>query len=282
MNRFHYTRPVIAGIRAHWPAIAHRLRGRRVALFLDFDGTLSPIVGRPDDAALRGRVRRVLMKLAGRCPIAVVSGRARADVASRIAVPALIYAGDHGFDISGPGLSLLPEIADADVEQSVAAAAQALTRQLSGIKGVIVEAKRFSVAVHYRLVDETDMASIDAAVAAVTNEAPALRCFAGKKVYEIRPTAPWDKGNAVIWLLHVLGLGTPNVVPIYIGDDTTDEDAFRALRGRGITVLVARRSRPSFADYRLRDPDEVLWFLERLSAHLRRRHASYFRASGKR
>jgi trehalose-phosphatase len=90
----------------------------------------------------------------------------------------------------------------------------------------------------------------------------------GKKVYELLPDIDWDKGKAVLWLLENLGLDCANGRPIYVGDDRTDEDAFRALGQRGVGILVSEQPRPTAASYSLKDPAEVGRFLRELVATL--------------
>ena len=87
----------------------------------------------------------------------------------------------------------------------------------------------------------------------------------GKKVYELLPYTDWDKGKAVLWLLENVGLKHGKVHPIYIGDDRTDEDAFRALGQRGVGILVSEEPRPTAASYSLKDPAEVERFLREVA-----------------
>jgi len=258
---------------AGWDAIAARLAGRRPALFLDYDGTLSPLVARPELAVLPDAAREVLGRLAARFPVVIVSGRGREDVAARVGLPELVYAGSHGFDIAGPGAGpgqLRLEVGD-EVPAAIERAAGRLERELSGMirrGGVIVEPKRFSLSVHFRLADAADVPAIERVVDAALAAEPALRKGHGKKLFELRPDLDWDKGRALLWLLEELGLDAPDVLPFYLGDDLTDEDAFRAVRGRGIGILVGEMEegppRETAATYRLRDPAEVVAWLERL------------------
>jgi trehalose-phosphatase len=257
-----------------WDEIAARLAGRRPALFLDYDGTLSPLVGRPDLAVLPAAAREVLGRLAQHFPVVIVSGRGREDVAARVGLPGLVYAGSHGFDIAGPRPAaaaagpgqLRLELGDG-IPAAIDRAAGRLQQDLSGIPGVIVEPKRFAISVHFRLAGAADVPRIERAVDAALAGEPGLRKAHGKKLFELRPDLDWDKGRALLWLLDALGLDGPDVLPCYLGDDITDEDAFRAVRGRGIGILVGdigEEPRETAATYRLRDPAQVVEWLERL------------------
>ncbi len=245
-----------------WDEIAERLRGRRPALFLDYDGTLSPIAPRPDLAVLPEETREVLRRLAGRFPVVVISGRGREDVAALVGIPNLAYAGSHGYDIAGPG-SLRLEVGEG-VPEKIERAAERLRRDLGRIEGVFVEPKRFAISIHFRLADERRLPEIERAVDAAAVSEPGLRKAHGKKLFELRPDLDWDKGKALLWLLDALGLGHPGILPFYIGDDLTDEDAFRAIQDRGIGILVASEPRETAAEYQVRDTEEVREVLERL------------------
>lgn len=253
---------------AGWDAIAARLDGRRPALFLDYDGTLSPLAARPELAVLPPAAREVLEGLAARFPVVIVSGRGREDVAARVGLPDLVYAGSHGFDIAGPALRL--EVGE-NVPAAIERAAERVRRELEDVAGVIVEPKRFSLSVHFRLADPADVPRIERAVDAALAAEPALRKGHGKRLFELRPDLDWDKGRALLWLLGELGLEGPDVLPFYLGDDLTDEDAFRAVRGRGIGIVVGdlndadEEPQETAATYQLRDPAEVVEWLERLA-----------------
>jgi trehalose 6-phosphate phosphatase len=252
-----------------WGEIEERLAGSCPALFLDYDGTLSPIAPRPELATLPEGTRDLLRRLAGRFPVAVLSGRGREDVATLVALDGLIYAGSHGFDIAGPppatGESPLRHEVGHGIPDLIARATGRLRDELDGVAGVLVEPKRFATSVHFRLADESEVPRIEQVVEEVIAGHPGLRKGHGKKVFELRPDLDWDKGRALLWLLAELGLDRSGAVPVYIGDDVTDEDAFRELAGgRGIGVLVAEEPRPTAASYSLRDPGEVRELLERI------------------
>ena len=103
---------------------------------------------------------------------------------------------------------------------------------------------------------------------AVASRHGELRRMDGKKVYELLPDIDWNKGKAMLWLLETLGLEGENALPIYIGDDRTDEDAFSALEQRGIGILVSDQSPPTAARYSLKNPAEVEEFMAALAARL--------------
>jgi len=238
-------------------------RGARLAIFLDYDGTLTPIVSRPDEAVLTDSTRAILRSLAAKMPVAILSGRDLEDVRKRVAIDAIVYAGSHGFDIAGPrGLQrqeatkFLPALDAAEKE---------LREKLAGIAGALIERKHFSIAAHYRNVNESDFPKLERAVGEVAAQHRELRTMDGKKVYELLPNTDWDKGKAVLWLLENLGLEHGKVRPIYIGDDRTDEDAFRALGQRGAGILVSEQPRPTAASYSLKDPSEVEHFLREVA-----------------
>jgi trehalose-phosphatase len=208
------------------------------------------------------KTREVLQRLARRYPVAIVSGRDLADVRERVGIADLTYAGCHGFDIEGPAGNRLHEAAVAAAPQ-LAAAADQVARDTHGLPGVQLERKRFTLAVHYRRVREGDVKAVREAVARAQVRHPALRVTSGKKVFELQPDVDWDKGRAVLWLIESLQL--QDALPVYIGDDVTDEDAFRALAGRGVGIAVLDAPRDTAARYVLPDTDAVRDFLAALA-----------------
>src|SRR5215470_19287486 len=240
--------------------------GDRPAVFLDYDGTLTPIVSHPEDAWLSDSMRRTLRSLAARLPVAILSGRDLDDVRGRVHVDGIVYAGSHGFDIAGAG-GLHRELGAPYLPVLDAAEAE-LREALDEIPGAQLERKHFSVAAHYRNVDEKDAFEVALAVDAVAARHRELRRIDGKKVYELLPHIDWNKGKAVLWLLETLELGRGNAFPIFIGDDRTDEDAFSALQKCGIGILVSEQPQASAARYSLKRPEEVEHFLQQLIARL--------------
>lgn len=251
------------------PEIIRGAKGKRLALFLDYDGTLTPIVDRPELAILSADMRATVKALADHCTVTIISGRDRRDVEQLVNLDSLFYAGSHGFDIAGPhGWHVQHEPA-AQYIPAIDGAERTLRETLRGVHGTIVERKKYSVALHYRLVADADMHTMHEAVRAALSEQPELRKMDGKKVFELQPRIDWDKGKAVLWLLQALDLNTTAVLPLYLGDDITDEDAFKALDGLGIGIVVGEDARPSIARYVLKNPDKVHEFLQRLISFVR-------------
>ena len=263
-------RPVDAlpAVLDHLDEFETRLAGRRPVVFLDFDGTLAAIADRPDQVALSASMRETLRRLAQRVRVAVVSGRDRDDVESLVGIEGIVYAGNHGFDIAGGGVPGFAHRVGQDHVELMEAIGERLSAELADVPGVLIELKRVSIAVHFRNVAKNDVAAVERAVADFRAAHPKFRVMSGRKVFEILPPVEWDKGRAVLWLLEVLELDSPDVVPIYIGDDVTDEDAFEALLGRGIGICVADGAQergPTAADFRVRDSAEVERFLAGLA-----------------
>ena len=248
-----------------WQEISNQWSDKRVAVFLDYDGTLTPIVATPDLAKISEEMREVLREVADVCPTVIVSGRGRQDVHRLVALDNLYYAGSHGFDIAGPASTAIRHEIGSEYRPILEDAARVFNRKIAPIGGALIEDKRFSLAVHYRLVKESEVSAIEAVVDAVVASHPELKKAHGKKVFEVRPNLEWDKGKAVLWLLKTLELDTPDVVPLYIGDDVTDEDAFAALQDRGLGILVSETPRETKAQLSLKDPVEVGRFLRLLS-----------------
>lgn len=236
--------------------------GRRLAVFLDYDGTLSEIVSEPDSATLVDGAAKALERLAAQCPVAILSGRDLADIRSRVGLPGIWYAGSHGFELTAPdGSHHQNEDAAAAVPLLESAAAH-LREEVGHIAGVYVEHKRFSVAVHYRNVAAEHVGDIVAATRSL-GQHTGLRVTGGRKLVELRPDIDWDKGTTLSWIRERMG---QPVLPLYIGDDLTDEDAFDAVRADGIGMIVRHGEdgdRPTAASYSLECPLQVKDFMER-------------------
>jgi len=254
--------------------VRKKLQDRGLLLFLDYDGTLSPVAATPDKAVFPERMRASLKKLIGlpACEVAVISGRGLDDIRKKVGLKDIIYSGNHGLEIEGPQLkykaafSLLYMKAIARIKDS-------LTAKLSKVKGVIIEDKGLSLSLHYRLVRKNEIPRLKTILRRTVGDYLAKEKIAvrpGKMVFDIRPASGLDKGKVALWLLareSLLRHGE-KVIPIYIGDDSTDEDAFTALKDIGITVCVGRRKKSS-AQYYLKDTGQVRFFLSKLAGMLK-------------
>jgi len=236
---------------------------KKPVFFLDYDGTLTPIVSRPELAVLSQDMREVLINLSKKYTTAIVSGRMRDDVQKLLGIEGLFYAGSHGFDIKGPKISMIKPEAQEKVSL-IAEIVKKLSKELGSIEGVLIEDKKFSVGIHYRLAAESVVPRVKAFCDDIIKNNPSLRLMAGKKVFEIMPAIDWNKGKAIRWIMQALKIEWPEAAVVYIGDDTTDEDAFRVVRTRGTGILVCEEPKASCADYRLSSPDEVRRLFERL------------------
>lgn len=248
---------------------------RRPAVFLDFDGTLSEIVEHPESATLVDGAAEALRALAAQCPVAVISGRDLGDVRERVKVDGVWYAGSHGFEAIAPDGTHHENATAAGVIAALARAAERLTETLSEVSGILVEHKRFAVAVHYRNADPGDVDRVIVATRKV-GRAEGLRITTGRKVIELRPNIEWDKGTTLDWLLeHIEGSDNATdsdpMLPIYVGDDITDEDAFDAVQFDGVGIVVRHPEdgdRPSASLFSLENPSAVCEFVRRLAADL--------------
>ncbi|XAR70431.1 Trehalose-phosphatase [Bertholletia excelsa] len=263
--------------------IINHARNKKIVMFLDYDGTLSPIVDDPDCAFMCNEMRSAVRNVAKYIPTAVISGRSRDKVYELVGLTELYYAGSHGMDIMCP----LRHTLSADCSNCVRSSDRKskvnlfqpareflpmidevfriLVENTKDIKGAKVENHKFCASVHYRNVDEKNWPTIAQRVHDVLKDYPRLRLTHGRKVLEVRPTIDWNKGKAVEFVLESLGLcNSDDVLPIYIGDDKTDEDAFKVLRekNRGYGILVSSVPKETKAFFSLRDPSEVRQFLE--------------------
>ncbi|OBH30456.1 trehalose-phosphatase [Mycobacterium sp. E342] len=253
--------------------------GRQPFICLDYDGTLSEIVPDPDTAKLVEGAAEALAHLAKQCPVAILSGRDLADIRARVGVPGIWYAGSHGFELIAPDGSHHQYEAAGAAAGALENAADDLRGELSRIPGARLEHKRFAIAVHYRNVAPDRVAEV---VAAVRRRGlrPGLRLTTGRKVVELRPDIGWDKGTALTWIRDRI-FDTERVLPIYIGGDTTDEDAFDAVRFSGIGILIRHDEdgdRPTAASFTLRSPTEVREFVQRGSRWLAYERETHSRA----
>lgn len=257
----------------HFDAFLEMVSGKRVAVFLDYDGTLTPIVNNPDQAIMSPQMRDTVRQVAHLFPTAIISGRGRDKVEAFVQLPELFYAGSHGMDIAGPrgeySIGTPHNFqAAAEFRPLIDQLYHDLCQRLQDIPGASVEHNNFCVSAHFRNCATENWQRVVLAVNdSVAAQPTQLHVTRGRKVLEVRPQVDWDKGRALLHLLEVLGLQEQvDVLPIYIGDDKTDEDAFKALQGpsSGVGILVSTKAKPTAAAFTVRDPDEVASFLKML------------------
>jgi trehalose 6-phosphate phosphatase len=253
--------------------IGDRIGGSPRIIMLDVDGTLAPIAPRPQDAVVPPATRRAVAALAARpgVHVVIVSGRGAADARRLVSVGNIWVIGNHGLEMMGPQgeTDIVPEAES--FRSAMAQASRRITASLTHVAGVVLEDKVWTLSVHYRLADAGVVPRLRASVEGVA-EQYGLRLTEGKGVLELRPPVEHDKGTAVLALARRLGGLLPGTSLVFIGDDRTDEDAFRILRENNpdaVTIRVADEDVQTAAEFRLPDPDAVRRFLEWLVTETR-------------
>ncbi len=246
-----------------------RIGNRNVALFLDYDGTLTSIVDSPEKALLSEKMRGTLSDISSLCTVAVISGRDLADVRKIVGIEGIYYAGSHGFDINGPEMDKIHFQKGTEYLPLLERVEKNLKKSFSDTNGIFIERKKFSIAVHYRKAGDEDIIKAEKAVDEIIKWNTGLKKSSGKKIFEIQPDIDWDKGKAIYWIMDKIGLKFPETFPVYLGDDTTDEDAFRAIKGHGLGIVVMEQIRDTEADQMLHDSTEVEIFLTRFTQLLK-------------
>jgi trehalose 6-phosphate phosphatase len=254
---------------SYWSEVSARLAGAgHILLLMDYDGTLTPIVDRPEDANLPGETKKALRALS-QLPaftIGIISGRSLASVKEMVGLSDVIYAGNHGLEIEDAMGAVLTDPSAEKARPIIRELAQRLTSALEQITGASVEDKGLTLSVHYRLVDERDMPEVNRILKQIAYSAQLpgdIRITHGKKVLEVRPAVDVDKGDAVERIVEMRKQDICRCLPVYIGDDQTDEDGFRAVEryANSMSVFVGEASWQSSACYFLNSPAEVTTFL---------------------
>lgn len=249
--------------------IQESLTGKHLFIFLDFDGTLSPITDNPKKAYLPEENRKLLKELSETSgyKLAIISGRALNDIKKKIGLKNIIYAGNHGLEIEGPRVKF-KTVLPARYQLIISEIKDDLKREVSLLPGVFLEDKGISLSLHYRRAEKKQIPEIkdrfkETLVSYLARGKVKIR--EGKMVLEVLPCVDWDKARAVQWLLAKRNSGAKKnkFFPIYMGDDATDEDVFKALSNKGLTISVGRL-KDSRAGYFVKDTDEAISFLKGL------------------
>lgn len=246
----------------------HNFRG--IYLFLDYDGTICPLSKETYHPVLSPAMKDMLVKL-NRKPylkVALISGRSIRDLKEKIGLRSLVYSGNHGLEISGPGIRFESPVKSGH-KKMMDELILKFREQFSDIPGLLVNDKGLSVSLHYRFTTPAQKKRIHRTYMEIIHpflSTGKITVFPGKKIHEVKPNVLWNKGNAVEWLLNheTEKNNAVPLLPVYLGDDVTDEDAFRILLDKGITVRIGRAGGVSHARYFLRNIAEVLSFFKRL------------------
>jgi trehalose 6-phosphate phosphatase len=244
----------------HLDTVRKKIQGKAIFLFLDFDGTLCPIVEDPAEACLSQMGIETLQRLAKKdtVKVAIISGRKLSDIKSKVPVDDFIYSGNHGLEIEGHGIHYNHPVPGAYYDE-IQNLGKILHDAFARFKGVIIENKELSLSIHFRMAEEGRLEEIHKIIAA-NNVNGLLQVRNDKKTCEIMPDLQWDKGKAVLNILDHYSQ-QHDLVPVYIGDALTDEDAFKALKKDGITIRVGP-SQSSAAEYYLQNIEDVYRFID--------------------
>ncbi len=254
----------------HQDVFQRRIGDNPVFIFLDFDGTLAPIAHSPARAAIPNETRELIRELSASAQfkVAIISGRELKDIKEKLDLKKIIYVGNHGLELEGPKIKFQVPLAE-KYREILRQIKSDLSEKLSPLKGALLEDKGLSLSLHYRQVDKKHLPRLKTILQEtvilyrVRNE---IKIKSGKMVFEIRPALDWDKGKIVLWLLSRQRFASQgnNILPLYIGDDKTDEDAFKAIRRKGITIFVGK-PKTSHAQYYLKNTNDVKVLLNLLS-----------------
>ncbi len=249
---------------AEFDRISETIKGRKFILCLDYDGTLTPIVHDYTKAIISEEMRGLVHELAKKIPVAIISGRDVPFVQQHMGLQEAYYAGSHGFEIVGPN-EYRHELKEANRALPILAQVENEMREyVATMPGVEIERKKFAMAVHFRKVKEEDQPAVQQKVQEVLDRNKELKAGKGKMLLELKPAVDWHKGKALEMIVKQLDPSGEAIVA-FIGDDVTDEDAFRALKKDGLGIFVGMHDEPTAANYRLEDVEKVGEFLRLLN-----------------
>jgi len=242
----------------HWSIVKNKIvLAERLAIFLDYDGTLTPIKKHPALAILAFDMRNIIYKLSrlSKLKVAIVTGRSLSEIRQLVPLKDIIFAANHGYHITQKGKEWIHPDAERFLGIIHSLCAE-LRKKLSQFQNIYIENKKFTISIHYRNVLAQQTSQVKKiALNTIKNRYPSLYIVTGKKVIEVRPSTSWGKGCALQKIIQSFPKAH-KFFPIFIGDDTTDEDGFRIVRPQGITIRVGRKKKTN-AEYRVKNVKEV-------------------------
>ncbi len=231
----------------------------KVIIFFDFDLTLSPLRNNPEKALLPKKTKQLLRALSFNVPVGIISGRSLDDVMKRVDLPDIMYAGSHGMEWFFNGKRYAPNVSLPQAFVQMQKEFLWLSSQYP--KSTFIEEKRYSIVFHYRKAPKKMMKIIESHLSQLPIHD--VHVYWDKKTFEVMPFSHWNKGDVCLFLLQSVGM--KDVLPIYVGDSLTDEDAFRAL-SYGITIRVGQNDL-SKAMYYIQDQAQMNRLIESFVAH---------------
>lgn len=260
----------------HWGTIEAQMLSKRLLICLDFDGTLAALASTPAKAKLEKSMKKVLMKISEnkQYRLAILSGRSLTDIKVKVGIEGIIYSGNHGYEIQGLGFDYQKSVPDS-IRQAFVDVKLTLKSKLDEIPGTILEDKGISLGIHYRRVKLWDIYKLKRIVAKAIHDyciRGQIILRRGKKVLEVMPKINWDKGSALEWIMKKerISKASQRIVPVYIGDDKTDEDAFKKINIMGGLSVLVGKPKLTHAKYYVSDTEEVEKLLQRLDRMLGR------------
>lgn len=241
-----------------------KINNKNIFLFLDYDGTLVSIKKTPVLAKLPLSVKSILLSLVKNkdIKICIISGRALKDIKKLVSIRKIIYVANHGMIISYNNKIIYKKNLSELLKKKINELKIIIKKNLSDINGILFEDKGEIFSIHYRMVLPKKHELVIKKIKKIINEFKKYIILKyGKKIIEIFPLVDINKGRAVKWILKRFDRNK-KFYPVYIGDDLTDEYAFKVLKKKGLTICVGRKK--TFAEYYVKNVEEVKCILKNI------------------